>query len=153
MKRLDHIDNSAFILGAILLIANKMSTLLDRDLSKYNITSKQMFLLLVLFNFFEHPPTIKQIAKEMGSSHQNVKQIALKLEEKGLVKLEKATDDLRVTRISATEKSHLFWKDSENDAKTFMDKFYVGAEQNTLENTRLFLSQLITNLEIMEKNI
>ena len=27
------------------------------------------------------PPTIKEVAREMGSSHQNVKQIALKLEQ------------------------------------------------------------------------
>lgn len=153
MKKLDNINDSSFIFGSVLVVANKMDTLLDRVLNKYNITSKQWFLLLILFNLFEYPPTIKEVAKEMGSSHQNVKQVALKLKEKGMLKLEKDKNDLRVTRLIATEKSYGFWKASEMDGIKFMKEFYAGVENNKLESGRILLAQIMQNLEIMEEKM
>jgi len=151
MNKLDEATDSDFIFGALLVVANKMDTLLDRVLSKYNITSKQWFLLLILLNLFEKPPTIKEAAKEMGSSHQNVKQVALKLEEKGMLKLEKDKKDLRATRLVATEKSYDFWKAAENDGIKFMKEFYAGIENDRLKNTRRFISQIMQNLKVMEE--
>lgn len=153
MKKLDNINDSAFIFGSVLVVANKMDTLLDRVLNKYNITSKQWFLLLILFNLFEYPPTIKEVAKEMGSSHQNVKQVALKLEEKGMLKLEKDQKDKRVTRLIATEESYDFWKVSEIDGIKFMKEFYAGVENDKLESGRILLAQIMQNLEIMEEKL
>ncbi|WP_334074998.1 MULTISPECIES: MarR family winged helix-turn-helix transcriptional regulator [Paenibacillus] len=151
MKNLDNIYDPAFIFGSVLVVANKMDTLLDRALNKHNITSKQWFLLLILFNLFEHPPTIKEVAKEMGSSHQNVKQVALKLEEKGMLKLERDKKDLRATRLVATGKSHDFWKAAENDGIKFMKEFFAGVENDKLESGRLLLAQVMQNLEVMEE--
>lgn len=153
MKKLDNINDSAFIFGSVLVVANKMDTLLDRVLNKYNITSKQWFLLLILFNLFEYPPTIKEVAKEMGSSHQNVKKVALKLEEKGMLKLEKDQKDKRVTRLIPTEKSYDFWKASEIDGIKFMKEFYAGVENDKLESGRILLAQIMQNLEIMEEKL
>lgn len=150
MEKFDQIPDSQFIFGALLVVANKMDTLLERTLIKHNVTSKQWFLLLVLFNLFEKPPTIKEVAKEMGSSHQNVKQVALKLEEKGMLKLEKDKKDLRATRLILTEKSYEFWKEIEKDGKKFMDAFYNGIEKDEFQNTRLFISALMFNLSEME---
>jgi len=152
MKRLDNVNDSAFIFGSVLVVANKMDTLLDRVLNKHNITSKQWFLLLILFNLFEHPPTIKEVSKEMGSSHQNVKQVALKLKEKGMLKLERDKKDLRVTRLVVTEKSYDFWKETEIDGMKFMKEFYAGVENDKLESGRLLLTQIMQNLEIMEED-
>ncbi|KPU45840.1 transcriptional regulator SlyA [Oxobacter pfennigii] len=151
MNKVDEATDTDFIFGALLVVANKMDTLLDRVLSKYNITSKQWFLLLILFNIFEKPPTIKEAAKEMGSSHQNIKQVALKLEEKGMLRLEKDKKDLRVTRLVVTEKSYEFWKTAENDGIKFMKEFYAGVGNDRLKNARLFISQIMLNLKAMEE--
>lgn len=151
MEKFEQIPDSEFIFGALLVIANKMDTLLERTLSKHNVTSKQWFLLLVLLNIFEKPPTIKEVAKEMGTSHQNVKQVALKLEEKGMLKLEKDRKDLRATRIILAEKSYDFWKAIENDGKEFMDAFYKNIGKNNLQNIRFFISTLMLNLSEMEE--
>lgn len=129
-----------------------MDTLLDRILSRHNVTSKQWFLLLIIFNLFEHPPTIKEVAKVMSSSHQNVKQVALKLEEKGMLRLEKDKKDLRVTRLAVTEKSYEFWKAVENDGIKFMNEFYTGIKNDKLKSGRLLLAQIMQNLESMEEN-
>jgi DNA-binding MarR family transcriptional regulator len=150
MKDFSNVKDGEFVFATFLLIANKMDTLLERALSKHNITSKQWFLLLVLFNIFEKPPTIKEMANEMGSSHQNVKQVALKLQEKGMLVLEKDKKDLRATRLIPTEKSYTFWKNSSEDGIRFMNAFYSGIDSENLNKARLFISKIMLNLNDME---
>lgn len=151
MKNLNNISHSEFLFGALLVVANKMDTLLERTLAKHGITSKQWFLLLVIFNLFEAPPTVKEAAMGMGSSHQNVKQMALKLKEKGMLRLEKDPKDLRATRLIPTEKSRTFWKDTEQDGMNFMKIFYKGMNEKTFEQARHFLNALMANISEMEE--
>ncbi|MCX8074564.1 MAG: MarR family transcriptional regulator [Clostridia bacterium] len=153
MKKIEQISDREFIFGAMLVISNKMDTLLERTLSKYNVTSKQWFLLLVIFNLFEKSPTIKEVAKEMGSSHQNIKQVALKLEKKGMLEFEKDKKDMRATRLILTEKSYEFWKLIENDGKKFMNDFYNSIEKDKLKEARGFILKLMLNLNEMEEKV
>lgn len=151
MDRLNQVNDAEFVFGALLVVANRMDTLLERTLSKHGITSKQWFLLLVIFNLFDYPPTIKEVAKEMGSSHQNVKQVALKLEEKRMLILEKDKRDLRVTRLVTTESSHTLWKKIEPDGRAFMNAFYNGIEIDSLNNARKVISKIMLNLSSMSE--
>lgn len=151
MKNFSEIPDSNYIFGALLIVANKMDTLLQRVLSKHNVTAKQWFLLLVLFNVFEKPPTIKELASEMGSSHQNIKQVALKLQEKGMLVLEKDKRDLRATRIKATEKSYQFWADTKEDGEKFMSEFYKGIDEESFNISRAFIVKLLLNMNEMER--
>ena len=153
MNRFENVDDSSFIFGALLMIANKTDTLLDRVLSKYDITSKQWLLLLVIFNLFDHPPTIKEVANEMGSSHQNIKQVALKLEEKEMLKLEKDKKDLRATLLTVTPKSFQFWMEIANDGETFMKDFYANIDQDSISAARRVLTSIMLNLKTMEEKM
>jgi len=108
VSKIQSLKDQKFVFGSVQIVANKMNTLLERELKEFDITSKQWFLTVVIENSFDKPPTIKEAAKAMGSSHQNVKQVALKLEQKGLVCLEKDKKDARVTRIRLTEQSYKF---------------------------------------------
>jgi DNA-binding MarR family transcriptional regulator len=151
MKDFSNVGDEEFVFASILLVANKMDTLLERKLSKFNITSKQWFLLLGLFNAFDKPPTIKELANEMGSSHQNVKQVALKLQEKGMIILEKDKKDLRATRLIPTEKSYKFLQDSSEDGRKFMSAFYSGIDDDNLNKARLFISKIMLNLNDIDE--
>ena len=150
MNRLDSVNDSEFTFAALLIVANKMDTLLERVLIRYGITAKQWFLLLVAINLAESMPTIKEAAAEMGSSHQNVKQIALKLEKKGMLRLEKDETDRRMIRLVTTEKSREFWQALEGDGIMFMKAFYEGIEPEQLSNARRFLSEVLQNLNRIE---
>ncbi len=46
----------------------------------------------------------------MGMTHQNVKQIALSLERKGLLQIASDTTDRRARRLLLTEHHHRFWQ-------------------------------------------
>lgn len=150
MDKLEHVSDAEFVFGALLVVANKMDTLLDRVLIKYNVTSKQWFLLLVVMNLFDHPPTLKEAAKEMGSSHQNVKQLALKLQKNDLLRLEKDGQDQRITRLVPTEKGFSFWTEIAPDGRKFMEAFYTRINEDKMYEARQFLTEVMKNLSNME---
>lgn len=151
MKYFENITDKEYIFATMLLIANKMDTLLERSLSKYNITAKQWFMLIVTVNAFKEAPSIKEIATVMGSSHQNVKQLALKLEAKGMVVLEKDKKDLRATKVILTKDCFQLFKKLEKEGLVFMNKFYKEINDSQLKDTRTFINQIMDNLKNIEE--
>ncbi|MBC7765229.1 MAG: MarR family transcriptional regulator [Hyphomonadaceae bacterium] len=150
LSKLNNMDDSHFIFGSILVAANRMDTMLERALSKHDITAKQWFLSVVLDTLFEQPPTIKELAKEMGSSHQNVKQVALKLAQKGLLKLEKDTTDARATRLTLTDESQAFWAKTDQEGMVFMRTIYKNIKKDELAVARSVLEKMLANLSELE---
>ncbi|OJU18526.1 MAG: MarR family transcriptional regulator [Clostridiales bacterium 43-6] len=151
MDYLEEIDDRRFLFGSLFVVANKLDTLLDRDLSQFNMTSKQWLLACVIDNLFEAPPTIKEVAKEIGNSHQNVKQIALKLKEKGFLHMEKDPKDARVTRVSLTDESSRFWQGTQMHGAKFMFDVFDHITDEELAVTRRTIEKLSDNLDQMEK--
>ena len=140
-----------FVFGSVLVIANRMDTLLERDLKEYDVTAKQWLLTAVLANSFDKPPTIKEVAREMGSSHQNVKQLALKLEQKGLLVFEKDKKDARVTRLKLTDEIYEFSKLTQSKAISFTQAVFKGIEKDDMSKARAVLQKMLSNLTEMDQ--
>ena len=150
MDKTEQMEDKRYIFGSLLIISNKMDTLLERDMKEYGVTTKQWFLLVIIESLFVNPPTMKEVAKEMGSSHQNVKQIALKLQEKGLLMLEKDQNDARVTRLRKTELGHNFWAITQSKGMEFTEYLFKDIEKENLLKGRLVLQKMLSNLNDME---
>lgn len=150
MKNLENVEDKRYTFGIVLLIANRMDTLLDRDLKEFDITGKQWLLSVVVESLFDEPPTIKQISSIMGSSHQNIKQLALKLEQKGLVVLEKDPKDGRATRIKLKEDRSEFWADIAPKGTSFIGEIFKGINTNDLAKAREVMEKISSNLLDME---
>lgn len=129
LSKLESMEDQKFVFGSVLIVANRMDTLLERELKEYDATTKQWFLAVIVDNSFDELPTIKEVAREMGSSHQNVKQVALKLEQKGLLILEKDKKDARVTRIKLIDQSFRFWEKTKSKAANFTQELFKGIEK------------------------
>lgn len=84
------------LFGALLAYGNRLQVLGDGFYTE--VTTKQWFLLACL-ELFEAPPTLGEVAGAMGCSHQNAKQLALKLAQKGYVLLRRDAADARRTRV------------------------------------------------------
>ena len=149
MSELDSMKDQKFVFGSVLIVANRMDTLLDRELKEYDVTAKQWFLTVFVDNSFDKPPTIKEVAREMGSSHQNVKQVALKLEQKGLLVLEKDKKDARVTRLKLTDQSYKFSQITQSKAATFTQALFKGIEKDDMSKARAVLQKMLSNLTEM----
>ena len=137
MSKLDSMKDQKFVFGSVLIIANRMDTLLERELKEYDVTAKQWLLTAVLANSFDKPPTIKEVAREMGSSHQNVKQVALKLEQKGLLVFEKDKKDARVTRLKLTDQIYDFLQSTQSKVTNFTQALFRGLRKTICQRQEL----------------
>jgi DNA-binding MarR family transcriptional regulator len=147
------LDKQRYIFGSLFLLANKMQVIGDQYLGKDHMTTKQWFLTVMISQFRDNPPTLSEVAELMGSSRQNVKQLALKLEEKEFLKIEKDEQDARAIRLKLTEKSQAFWeKRQDQDNQFIMELFdsFSEEEMNTMTNS---LGKLTEKIEEMGKSI
>jgi DNA-binding MarR family transcriptional regulator len=145
MKDFNEMEDSMFVFGSLFVIANKLSTLLDRELEEYDVTSKQWFLSTIVDSFFDEPPTLKEAAQIMGTSYQNVKQIALKLENKNLMYLEKDKKDGRAIRLTLTPYSQEFWHKTSPKGMEFMKNTFKNIDDEELKMGRRMMQQLLSN--------
>lgn len=151
MSKLESMSDRKFLFGSIFIISNRMDTLLQREFNQFDITTKQWFLSVVIDNLFDNPPTIKEAAKEMGSSHQNVKMVASKLEQKGLLILEKDKKDARTTRLKLTETSYDFWKMIKEEGAVFTETLFKHIDKDELAIARKVIQKMMLNINEMDK--
>ncbi len=109
-----------------------------------------MVLSETIKSIFDSPPTMKELANEMGSSHQNIKQVALKLQRKGLLRLERDKKDARVTRLRLTEQSYDFWKKTEPKGNVFRVNMFKEMDKESISTTRALLERMLMNLTEIE---
>jgi len=151
MSKLEMMNDQQYLFGSIFVVSNRMDTLLQREFNRFDITTKQWFLSAIIENLFDKPPTMKEAAKEMGSSHQNVKQVALKLEQKGLLILGKDKKDARVTRLKLTENSYDFWKKIRGDREVFTEALFKDIDKEELAAARRVMQKMLSNINDMDK--
>lgn len=150
LQKTKSIPDEPMIFALLLIISNKMNTLLDRELKEFGVTTTQWFLSQTMKSLFDTSPTMKELAGEMGSSHQNIKQVALKLQQKGLLKLEKDKQDARVTRLRLTERSDGFWKGTETKGLIFRKNMFMEIDETNIAATRALLEKILVNLAQIE---
>ena len=83
MVKFEEMPPQPFMLGLLSAFDNRFQACADKFFKE--ITWKQFFAIICI-NICKENPTINELSEVMGSSHQNVKQLLLKLESKGFVK-------------------------------------------------------------------
>lgn len=150
LKKTNSIPDEAMIFALLLITSNKMNTLLEREFKEFDVTTKQWFLSETIRSLFDTPPTLKELASEMGSSYQNIKQVALNLQQKGLLKLEKDKKDARVTRLRLTEQSYDFWEKTDPKGSVFRENMFKEMDKKDIAMTRALLEKILINLTEIE---
>lgn len=117
-------DKQTYIFGSLFLLANKLQVKGDAYLADDEMTTKQWFLILMISQFKDTPPMLSEVANLMGSTRQNVKQLALKLEEKGFLVIEKDQTDSRILRLKLTEKNEQYWDKRQAKDNTFIENLF-----------------------------
>ena len=150
MSKIEKMSDRQYLFGVIFIVANRVDTMLEREFRRFGITTKQWFLSVIIENLFDKPPTMKEVAKEMGSSHQNVKQVALKLEQKGLLILQKDKRDARVTRLKLSDSSNDFWTKLRGEGSLFTQTLFKNIEKDELEVARRVMQKMLLNINEMD---
>lgn len=136
-------DERLIIFGNLMRIGNRLQTVLDKKMD--DLSAKQWYILIVM-ELFSEPPTLKQLADASDSSYQNVKQIVLKLEQKGFVKLLSDPNDKRAKRVHVTEKKDQWAKANHENASAFVNEMFHSL-------TPAEISQFCQMLDILYQQI
>ena len=129
------VESSYFLIGLLSAFENRFQAVADNAIKV--ISWKQFF-------------AVKELAEIMGSSHQNVKQILLKLEKKGFVQITTDEKDKRKQRIELTDYCREFC--AKNDAMSAMaiGKMFEGISQEQLQATIQTIVKIEDNLKKLE---
>lgn len=154
MTREEELFKRKYVFGGLFVTANTLQTVMDRVLAPVGLTSKQWLLIAVLEEFCKDAaPTLKQAAALMGTSHQNVKQIALKLQEKGFVALEKDAEDKRVMRIRMCIAAEDLGEEYQTGAIQFLDTLFEGFTGEELDATMKVLFEMNERLKVLGEKV
>ena len=133
-----------FLIGLLSAFENRFQAVADSFFEE--ITWNQFFAIICI-NLCRESPTINELSEVMGSSHQNVKQILLKLEKKGFVEMIADEKDRRKQRIVTTKKCADFCQRNDQGSKIQMNKIFEGISQEQLITTIQTISQMERNLK------
>ena len=139
-----HMMPAPFLIGLLSAFENRFQAVADSFFEE--ITWKQFFAIICI-NLCRESPTINELSEVMGSSHQNVKQILLKLEKKGFVEMIADEKDRRKQRIVTTKKCEDFCQRNDQGSKIQMNKIFEGISQEQLITTIQTISQMERNLK------
>ncbi|MDF2540828.1 MAG: Transcriptional regulator, MarR family [Herbinix sp.] len=149
MKLPDY-DNEHLIFGLLFMLSNQLQVIGDSFFDE--ITTKQWFVLGMLGTMAGYEPTLNELSDAVGSSHQNVKQLILKLEQKGFVELRKDEADSRRLRIKMTPKCNEFNLNYAQRSEEFLHRMFTDLKGQDLVTTLHTLLTLKKNLEGMERD-
>lgn len=137
-------EESYFLLGLLSAFDNRFQAVADKMMQE--ISWKQFFAIICT-NMCKEEPTIRELAEIMGSSHQNVKQILLKLEKKGFVSISVDEQDKRKQRVGLTQKCREFCEANDEKSMQAIITMFEGVSREQLQITIQTIMQMEDNLK------
>ena len=137
------IPSSYYLLGLISAFENRFQAMADSAMKE--ISWKQFFAIICI-NMCKEPPTLKELSDILGSSHQNVKQILLKLEKKKFIEFQTDESDKRKQRIVLTDHCREFCEKNDEMSIIVMEKMFEGIPEKDIITTIQTITKIENNL-------
>ena len=137
------IPSSYYLLGLLSAFENRFQAMADNMMKEL---SWKQFFAIICINMCKEAPTIRELSEILGSSHQNVKQILLKLESKGFVEFMEDANDKRKQRIALTKKCRKFCEKNNEMSMNVMAKMFDGIPERDIKTTIKTITKIEKNL-------
>lgn len=118
----------------LFVLSQRLRNILDRMLADAGLTAQQAAVLTAVRS--GGAPSFKEVAEAIGTSHQNVKQLAVALERKGFLTIRPDPQDRRARRLQATAKNHRYW--AARDPRDHDELLELFSDLNRAEAKKLF---------------
>ena len=138
------IPSSYYLLGLLSAFQNRFQAIADGTMQE--ISWKQFFAIICI-NMCKEPPTLKELSDILGSSHQNVKQILLKLEKKDFIQFQPDEKDRRKQRIILTEHCRDFCEKNDEMSQDIMKRMFAGISEKELSETIRIIMKIDNNMK------
>lgn len=139
-----NIPPNYYLLGLLSAFENRFQAMADSMMRE--ISWKQFFAIICI-DLCRTPPTLRELSEILGSSHQNVKQILIKLEQKGFVEFRPDEVDRRKRRIVLTDYCRKFCDRNDDMSQAFMERLFEGVSEEELVGTIQTIVKIEKNLE------
>ena len=143
------IPSSYYLIGLLSAFENRFQAMADSMMQE--ISWKQFFAIICI-NMCKEPPTLSELSDILGSSHQNVKQILLKLEKKDFIKFEQDEADKRKQRIVLTETCRKFCEKNDDMSMGTMTAMFEGIPEKDIKTTIKTIVTIEKNLKGLSEN-
>ncbi|EKF86223.1 MarR family winged helix-turn-helix transcriptional regulator [Methanobacterium formicicum] len=132
--RSERLEMEKYILIVLFLIQQRWGYIINKDLANDQITTKQWLMMIVMANAFQNPPSMQEVADAMSTTHQNVKQLATRLEARGFLKIEQDPENRRIHRLNVTAECFEYWdKRTPEDAES-VTALFKGLDDIDIKN-------------------
>lgn len=114
-------------------LAQRMRTAMDQRLRPDGLTTQQAALISTVDAL--GTPSLSEVARWLGTTHQNARQIADALERKEFIRITVDPGDARVRRLQTTERSRKYWQGRSAADQDHVTEWFDGlspAEVTTL---------------------
>ncbi len=145
----DLVEMKGHIIVLIFLIQQRWGYIINKKFQKDHITTKQWLMLIILGSAFPRPPSMQEVAEAMSTTHQNVKQLAIRLENRGLLKIERDPQNRRILRLKITEECHMFWQNRKNNDIKSINDLFSGLKADEVK----MLFEIMIKLEYLSENL
>lgn len=142
-----NIPSNYYLLGILSAFENRFQAMADNTMQE--ISWKQFFAIICI-NMCKEPPTLKELSDILGSSHQNVKQILLKLEKKNFIQFQTDDADKRKQRVVLTDHCREFCERNDEMSKSIMEIMFDGVTEKEVATTIQTIIKIEKNLRDYE---
>ena len=145
----ERIEMEQYILVFLFLIQQRWGYYINKKLAEDKITTKQWLMMIIIEKAFAHDPSMQEVADALSTTHQNVKQLATRLETRGFMKIEQDPSNRRILRLKTTDESREYWeKRAKDDIKSIIALF-KGLDDSEIKS----LFEIIVKLERISENL
>lgn len=148
MINYDSMDDRLVIFGSIFTVSNRLQLVMDQVMP--DISAKQWFVLTML-SFFKEAPSLVALANVCDSSYQNIKQIVIKLEQKGFVILQDDPNDKRAKCVVMTSKFNEWNLKTTSESTKFVDNLFGDLSKDQITELKKSLILIHEKLGDMQK--
>ncbi|MFD3450323.1 MarR family winged helix-turn-helix transcriptional regulator [Microbacteriaceae bacterium 4G12] len=121
-------------------LGNKIQVKSDKFLE--NLTSRQYMVMLAIAHLPEDQTTFNNIARKLGTTKQNTKQLVTAMEKKGYVRIEPSQSDKRAVNIKITESGKQIALEAAEKGIYFMADLFKDFSTTELETIWSLLQKL-----------
>ncbi len=126
-------DAARTVFATVFLLSQSWKNLLDDMLAPAGLSAKQWMLLVAIETFGDEAPTLSAAADRYGTSRQAAKQLALRLERAGFLRIAPDPDDARTLRLHLTPQHREFWDRHAGEHLEGLAALFGGVDDAPLE--------------------
>lgn len=139
---------ASIVFFSLFVLTNRIAT--DMDKSLVDISFKQLMLLILIE--INEGGTFTELGAMMGSSRQNIKNLALLLQEKGYVTIEADPQDRRASRVVSTGKTQGHFQSQNQIYNQKLSDLFADFSDEEVNTIFRFMKKIFAGVERMEES-